>query len=144
MRRLNFFCCFCHWQTVKYWKKVPFIPVPISRYWVTGQMWMYQTQPTCLFPSKSNSPGQVFKYGTSQKVCATHHTVYLWLAPLCQVYDVDSVVVEVLHAAVEVLPQKGARFTRQWDASEAQLRWRENRGVKHLATRCRNPLSTAA
>lgn len=52
----------------------------------------------------------------------THHAVNLRLASLCQVYNIDPVVVEVFHAAVEVLPQKGARFTRQWDASETQLR----------------------
>jgi len=47
--------------------------------------------------------------------------VYLWLAPLGQVDDVDPVVIEVLHAAVEVLPQEGAGFTGQRDASETQL-----------------------
>jgi len=47
--------------------------------------------------------------------------VNLRLASLCQVYNVDAVVVEVLHAAVEVLPQEGAGFPRQRDASEAQL-----------------------
>lgn len=58
---------------------------------------------------------------------ATYHAVYLRLASLRQVYDVDAVVVEVFHAAVEVLPQKGAGFAGQRDASETQLRWGENR-----------------
>ena len=46
----------------------------------------------------------------------------LQLAPLRQVNDVDAVVVQVFHAAVEVLPEEGAGFARQRDASEAQLR----------------------
>lgn len=70
----------------------------------------------------------------------THHAVYLWFAPLCQVDDIDSVVVEVFHAAVEVLPQKGAGFTGQRDASKTQL-WRQNRG-RHLSTRYRNQFTT--
>lgn len=52
----------------------------------------------------------------------THHAVDLWLASLCQVDDVVTVVVQVLHAAVEVLPQEGAGFARQRDAPETQLR----------------------
>lgn len=51
----------------------------------------------------------------------THHAVYLWLASLCQIYDIDPVVVEVFHATIEVLPQKGAGLTRQRDPSKAQL-----------------------
>lgn len=54
-------------------------------------------------------------------VYETHHAVDLQLAPLGQVDDVDAVVVQVLHAAVEVLPQEGSRFSRQRDASETQL-----------------------
>lgn len=53
---------------------------------------------------------------------ASYHTVYLWLASLCQVYDVDAVVVEIFHAALEVLSEEGSRFTWQRDASKAQLR----------------------
>lgn len=56
-----------------------------------------------------------------QTGCQTHHAVDLRLASLGQVYDIDPVVVEVLHAAVEVLPQEGAGFSRQGDAAEAQL-----------------------
>lgn len=48
-----------------------------------------------------------------------HHTVYLRLSPLCQVDDIDSIVVEVLHAAMKVTSNKGARFTRQRDPSKA-------------------------
>lgn len=71
------------------------------------------------------------------KLHATHHAVYLRLASLRQIYDIDSVVVEVFHAAVEVLPQKGARFTRQGDASKTQLSRKEkhkssiNTGYRH-------------
>lgn len=46
----------------------------------------------------------------------------LQLAPLRQVDDVDAVVVQVLHAAMEVLPQEGAGFAGQRDAAETQLR----------------------
>lgn len=45
----------------------------------------------------------------------------LRLAPLRQVDDVVPVVVQVLHAAVEVPPQEGAGFSGQRDAPEAQL-----------------------
>lgn len=67
----------------------------------------------------------------------THHAVYLRLASLRQIYDIDSVVVEVFHAAVEVLPQEGAGFTRQGDASKTQLSRKEkhkrsiNTGYRH-------------
>lgn len=54
-------------------------------------------------------------------VCVTHHAVDLQLAPLRQIDDVDPVVVQVLHAAMEVLPQEGAGFAGQRDASETQL-----------------------
>lgn len=52
----------------------------------------------------------------------------LQLASLRQVDDVDTVVVQVLHAAVEVLPQESAGFAGQRDASEAQLQPGENGG----------------
>ena len=68
------------------------------------------------------------------KVHQTYHTVYLWLASLCQVYDIDPVVVKVFHAAVEVLPQKGAGFTRQRDAPKTQLYGdKETQEVNHLS-----------
>lgn len=46
----------------------------------------------------------------------------LRLASLGQVDDVVPVVVQVLHAALEVPPQEGAGFPGQRDAPEAQLR----------------------
>ena len=45
----------------------------------------------------------------------SHHAVYLGLASLGQVDDVDPVVVQVLNAAVEVLPDEGARLARKGD-----------------------------
>lgn len=53
--------------------------------------------------------------------------MYLWLASLSQVYDVDSVIVEVFYAAMEVLPEEGARFPRQRNATKAQLRTENSR-----------------
>lgn len=52
----------------------------------------------------------------------THHAVDLRLASLRQVDDVVPVVVQVLHAALEVPPQEGAGFAGQRDAPETQLR----------------------
>lgn len=52
----------------------------------------------------------------------THHAVDLRLASLRQVDDVVPVVVQVLHAAVEVPPQEGAGLPGQRDAPETQLR----------------------
>lgn len=60
----------------------------------------------------------------------------LWLAPLGQVDDIDPVVVEVFHAAVEVLPQKDAGFTGQRDAAEAQL-WRKEKGSDGALSKAR-------
>ena len=42
----------------------------------------------------------------------SYHAVDLGLASLCQVNDVDTVVVEVLNAAVEVLPEEGSGLSR--------------------------------
>lgn len=56
-----------------------------------------------------------------KSINATYHAVYLWLASLCQVYDIDSIVIKVFHAAMEVLPEEGAGFTGQRNASKTQL-----------------------
>ena len=48
----------------------------------------------------------------------SHHAVYLGLASLGQVDDVDPVVVQVLNAAVEVLPDEGARLAGKGDTPE--------------------------
>lgn len=57
-----------------------------------------------------------------QRRTRTHHAVDLRLASLRQVDDVVPVVVQVLHAAVEVPPQEGAGLAGQRDAPETQLR----------------------
>lgn len=59
---------------------------------------------------------------TQRRRAGTHHAVDLRLASLRQVDDVVPVVVQVLHAAVEVPPQEGAGFAGQRDAPETQLR----------------------
>ena len=53
--------------------------------------------------------------GMSGVEAGSHHAVYLGLASLGQVDDVDPVVVQVLNAAVEVLPDEGARLARKGD-----------------------------
>lgn len=54
--------------------------------------------------------------------------MYLGLASLGQVYDIDCVVVQVLHTTVKVLPQKCAGFARQRDSSETKLHRRSKQG----------------
>lgn len=51
----------------------------------------------------------------------THHAVDLRLASLGQVYNIDPIVVEILHAAVKVLPQESAGLSGQRDPAETQL-----------------------
>lgn len=51
----------------------------------------------------------------------THHAVDLRLASLGQVYNIDPIVVEILHAAVKVLPQESPRLSGQRDPAETQL-----------------------
>lgn len=57
----------------------------------------------------------------SQTGSDTHHAVYLRLASLGQVYNIDPIVVEILHAAVKVLPQESAGLSGQRDPAETQL-----------------------
>lgn len=57
----------------------------------------------------------------SQMGSDTHHAVDLRLASLGQVYNIDPIVVEILHAAVKVLPQESPRFSGQRDPAETQL-----------------------
>lgn len=57
-----------------------------------------------------------------QFLCA-YHGVDLRFASLGHVDDIDSVVVEVLQAAMEILPQKGPRLAGQWDSSKTKLEW---------------------
>lgn len=57
----------------------------------------------------------------SQMGSHTHHAVDLRLASLGQVYNIDPIVVEILHAAVKVLPQESPRFSGQRDPAETQL-----------------------
>lgn len=47
--------------------------------------------------------------------------MYLRLASLGQVYNIDPIVVEILHAAVKVLPQESAGLSGQRDPAETQL-----------------------
>lgn len=56
--------------------------------------------------------------------------MYLRLASLGQVYNVDPVVVEILHAAVKVPPQEGAGLPGQRDPAEAQLLGRIRNGER--------------
>lgn len=58
---------------------------------------------------------------TTQRGSDTHHAVYLRLASLGQVYNIDPIVVEILHAAVKVLPQESSRLSGQRDPTETQL-----------------------
>lgn len=48
-----------------------------------------------------------------------YHTVYLRFSALCQVDDVHSIVVEVLHATMKVASNEGSWFTWQWDPTKA-------------------------
>lgn len=57
----------------------------------------------------------------SQMGSDTHHAVDLRLASLGQVYNIDPIVVEILHAAVKVLPQESPRLSGQRDPAETQL-----------------------
>lgn len=66
-------------------------------------------------------PDSVGTLNASQTGGGTHHAVYLRLASLGQVYNVDPIVVEVLHAAVKVPPQESAGLSGQWDPTETQL-----------------------
>lgn len=51
----------------------------------------------------------------------THHAVNLGFLALGQVDDVHPVVVEVLHASLEVLPEEGSRFSGQRNAADTEL-----------------------
>ena len=50
-----------------------------------------------------------------------YHTVDLELASLGQVDNADSIIVEVLYAAMEVLPKEASWFTRYRNSSKAEL-----------------------
>lgn len=51
----------------------------------------------------------------------TYHGIDLWLPSLCHVDDIDTIVVEVLYAAMEIFMEKRPRLARQRDSSETEL-----------------------
>lgn len=60
-------------------------------------------------------------HSTGQGIIPTHHAVDLRLPALGQVNDVHSVVVQVLHTTLEVLPQECSRFSRQRNTANTEL-----------------------
>lgn len=72
-------------------------------------------------------------FDVAQTGSDTHHAVYLRLASLGQVYNIDPIVVEILHAAVKVLPQESAGLSGQWDPAETQLLEGEETGSEKAA-----------